>query len=42
MVRACAHRRKSNYRVEKKEPTELAALYSVLFEVLELIHFGWA
>ena len=41
-IRACAHRRKSECRVEKAEPTELAAIYSVLLEILEMIHFGWA
>lgn len=41
-VHAVAHRRKTGYKVEKSEPTELAALYSVIHEIQELTYFGWA
>jgi len=36
-----ASRRHTDFRVEKCEPTEIAALYAVMGEVLDLVHFGW-
>jgi hypothetical protein len=38
-VSAC--RRQTDFHVEKSEPTEMAALYAVMAEVLDLVHFGW-
>ena len=37
-----AHRRKTGYKIEKKEPTELAVLYALILEIQELTYFGWA
>jgi len=41
-VRVSAHRRQTDFKVERTEPTELAAIYSVMLEVNNMIHFGWA
>jgi hypothetical protein len=35
-------RRRTEYRLEKTEPTDLAAAYAGLLEILTLVHFGWA
>ena len=36
-----ANRRHTDFHVERAEPTEMAALYAVMGEVLDLVHFGW-
>jgi hypothetical protein len=41
-VRAIAHRRHTDFRIERVEPNDLAAVYSVMNEVLDMMHFGWA
>lgn len=41
-VKVTARRRHSELHVERIEPTELAAIYAVVLEVDNLIHFGWA
>jgi len=40
-VKVTTHRRQTEFRVEKTEPTELAALYAAMIEVHNLIDFGW-
>lgn len=34
-------RRNTEFKIEKVEPTELAAIYAAMLEVLDLEHFGW-
>lgn len=41
-VKVTGRKRHSELHVERTEPTELAAIYAVLLEVDNLIHFGWA
>jgi len=41
-VKAVIRRRNTDFHVERTEPTELAAIYSAMLEIDNLIHFGWA
>ncbi|MBN1866145.1 hypothetical protein JW916_02520 [Candidatus Sumerlaeota bacterium] len=41
-VKAIAHRRHTDFRVERVEPNDLAAVYAVMNEVVDMMHFGWA
>jgi hypothetical protein len=39
-VKALAKKRHTDFHIEKTEPTELAAMYSIMLEVLNLIWMG--